>query len=388
MDSNGHGMIKIVSSLTRSGSSRGQSDSCVNSIRMALEDAGYRLGGDVLVYEDLNGGSEETGAWDPEAEAANARYAAQDENVLAYIGPLDADSAPVSMPILNEAGPLLMVSPCASYPGLTKPVDGRPEEPDVFFPTGRRHFIRTAMSDDLQGLAGAQWVADLGLPAVYVVHDDEPYGRGVAEAFATACHRLGISVVVEPHPMTPAPAAPSYRELASQIAASGAELVYYGGRIQNGPAQLWRDLLEAKPGIARMGADGLFERAFLTMVGEAGEGTLITFGGVPPSMLSGDGAEFYRRYRQRFGIEPEAYAASSFDACNLVLEAIRRAGSRDRAAIVEAAFAVRDHRGALGTWSVLERGDITQSSTSRIRIANGEFDFLGTRELASAAAGA
>jgi hypothetical protein len=39
------GQVKLVSSLTRSGSSRGQSDSIVNAIRLRLEDAGHRVGG-------------------------------------------------------------------------------------------------------------------------------------------------------------------------------------------------------------------------------------------------------------------------------------------------------------------------------------------------------
>jgi hypothetical protein len=51
------GQVKLVSSLTRSGSSRGQSDSIVNAIRLRLEDAGWRVGGAPLLYEDPDGGS-------------------------------------------------------------------------------------------------------------------------------------------------------------------------------------------------------------------------------------------------------------------------------------------------------------------------------------------
>ena len=67
--------VRIVSSLTRSGSSIGQSDSIVNAIRMRLEDAGNRVCGVPIVYEDLDGGSEERGSWDAAREQANARYA-------------------------------------------------------------------------------------------------------------------------------------------------------------------------------------------------------------------------------------------------------------------------------------------------------------------------
>jgi branched-chain amino acid transport system substrate-binding protein len=192
------GTVKLISSLTRSGSSAGQSDSVVNSIRLCLEDANHRVGGAEIVYEDLDDGTPERGSWVAEKEAENARYAAADPDVLAYIGTLDADAAPHSLPILNQAGPLLMISPCNTYPGLTKPVPWAPEEPDVHYPTGVRSYARTAMADDLQGVAGAAWAAELGLESVYVLHDTEPYGRGVAEPFAAACAARGIRVVGGP----------------------------------------------------------------------------------------------------------------------------------------------------------------------------------------------
>ncbi len=173
--------VRIVSSLTRSGSSIGQSESIVNAIRMRLEDAGNRVGGTPIVYEDLDGGSEERGSWDAGREQANARYAAARADVLAYIGTLDTDAAPYSIPITNAAD-LLMISPCNTYPGLTKPFE--PGEPDKHYPTGRRNYLRTALSDDLQGVFAAQWSVELGAQRVFVLHDTEPCGRGVALPFA------------------------------------------------------------------------------------------------------------------------------------------------------------------------------------------------------------
>ncbi len=68
--------VRIVSSLTRSGSSVGQSGSIVNAIRMRLDDAGNRVSGVPVVNEDLDGGTDGRGSWDAEREEANARYAA------------------------------------------------------------------------------------------------------------------------------------------------------------------------------------------------------------------------------------------------------------------------------------------------------------------------
>jgi branched-chain amino acid transport system substrate-binding protein len=255
--------VRIVSSLTRSGSSIGQSDSIVNAIRMRLEDAGNRVIGVPIVYEDLDGGSEERGSWDATREEANARYAAAQPDVLAYIGTLDTDAAPYSIPITNAAGPLLQISPCNTYPGLTKPFG--PGEPDRHYPTGRRNYLRTALSDDLEGLFAAQWAAELGAQLAFVLHDTEPCGRGVALPFAQSCRRVGVELVEEPVGIVPKQS--EYEGLARAIAESGADLVFYGGIIQNGAGPLWRDIRTAAPTMTMMGPDTLFEHAFINDAG-------------------------------------------------------------------------------------------------------------------------
>jgi branched-chain amino acid transport system substrate-binding protein len=364
--------VRIVSSLTRSGSSVGQSDSIVNAIRMRLDDAGQRVCGVQIVYEDLDGGSDETGSWDAAREEANARYAAAQADVLAYIGTLDTDAAPYSIPITNSAGPLLMISPCNTYPGLTKPFE--PGEPGKHYPTGRRNYLRTALSDDLQGVFAAHWAAELDIGRAFVLHDTEPCGRGVALPFADACRRLGVELIDAPLGIEPKQS--EYRALARTIAESGADLVFYGGIIQNGAGPLWRDIRTAAPEITMMGADTLFEHAFIHDAGVHAEGTLITFGGIPPALLEGKGRAFYARYVERFGLEPECYAAAAYDTTGVLLQAIERVGRPDRAAITDAAFATRDFDGVLGRWSFDANGDIDLRRATRLTVRDGAFEPL------------
>jgi branched-chain amino acid transport system substrate-binding protein len=364
--------VRIVSSLTRSGSSVGQSDSIVNAIRLRLEDAGHEVSGVPILYEDLDGGSEERGSWDAAREEANARYAASQADVLAYIGTLDADAAQYSIPITNAAGPLLMISPCNTYPGLTRPFG--PGEPDKHYPTGRRNYLRTALTDDLQGMFAAQWAAALGARRAFVLHDTEPCGRGVALPFADACRQLDVELVDAPVGIEPKQS--GYEALAKTIADSGADLVFYGGIIQNGAGPLWRDIRAAAPATTMMGPDTLFEHAFIDDTGPYAEGTLVTFGGVPPGLLEGKGRAFYERYVERFQHEPECYAASSYDAVGVILQAIERVGRVDRAAITQAAFVTRDFDGVLGSWSFDANGDIDLRRGTRLTVRNGRFEPL------------
>jgi len=368
--------VRIVSSLTRTGSSIGQSDSIVNAIRLRLEDAGYQVNGVPILYEDLDGGSAARGSWDKAREEANARYAVSRPDVLAYIGTLDTDAAPYSIPITNAAD-LLMISPCNTYPGLTKPFD--PGEPDRHYPTGRRNYLRTALSDDLQGVFGARWAAELGARRVFVTHDTEPCGRGVAFPFTDACRELGVELVCAPVGI--APKQPEYEALARTIAESGADLVFYGGIIQNGAGPLWRDVRTAEPTITMMGPDTLFEHAFIRDAGPYAEGTLVTFGGVPPALLEGKGRRFYDRYLERFGREPECYAASAYDTIDVAVRAIERVGRADRPAITRAAFATREVDGVLGRWSFDANGDIDLRRGTRLTVRNGQFEPLAVLDI-------
>lgn len=368
--------VKLVSSLTRSGSSIGQSDSVVNAMRLRLEEEGNRVLGVPIVYEDLDGGTEERGSWDAEQEQANARYAAGDPDVLAYIATLDADAAPHSIPITNQAG-LLQISPCNTYPGLTRPFD--PGEPDKYYPTGKRNYLRTALPDDLQGSFAAHWAKELGAEAAVVLHDTEPFGRGVALPFADRCRELGIEVVGEPIGIEAK--REEYSELAEWVAASGADLVFYGGIIQNGAGPLWRDVCTAAPEAKMMGSDALFEEAFIADAGEYAEGTHITFCGVPPALLKGPGRAFYRRYVERFGKVPEAYGASSYDAMGVLLQAIEQVGASDRAAVVEAAFATRDFQGLQGRFSFDANGDVDLRRGTRLTVRSGHFQPLQVLEI-------
>jgi hypothetical protein len=123
------GVIKMVSSLPRTGSANGQ----VNGIRMAIDEVGGNVAGFAIQYEDWDDASPEKGSWDPTIEAANADKAIKDADVMVYIGTYNSGAAKISMPKLNEAG-LVMISPANSYTGLTRPGLGAANEPDVWFP--------------------------------------------------------------------------------------------------------------------------------------------------------------------------------------------------------------------------------------------------------------
>src|SRR5687767_1235057 len=64
-------VIKIVSSLPRTGSANAQTTTLVNGIKMAIEEVGGKVGEFTIVYEDWDDASPQRGNWDPAVETAN-----------------------------------------------------------------------------------------------------------------------------------------------------------------------------------------------------------------------------------------------------------------------------------------------------------------------------
>lgn len=365
--------IKIVSSLPRTGSSKGQTDTIVNAIRMALEEVNYSVAGFTITYEDMDDATAAKGQWDAGKEAENANKAVADPDVMVYIGTFNSGAAKVSIPILCKAN-LVMISPANTYPGLTKPGKGEPNEPDVYYPDCKRNYTRVVPADDLQGAVGASWAKELGAKRVYVLDDTQLYGHGLAVVFAESAKKIGLEVVGGPDGIDAQ--ASDYRALAQKIKETNPDLVYFGGITQQNAGKLWQDLREVLGDeVKLMGPDGIFEQAFLDAAGDAAEGTYVTFGGVPPDKLQDEGAIWYQKYKEKFGSEPEPYAVYGYEAAKVALDAIRRAGVKDRAAIRDAVFATKEFKGALGTWSFDQYGDTTLTTMSGNIVRNGKFEF-------------
>jgi len=376
----GKGEIEVWSSLPRQGSSKGQTDTIVNAINMALAEKNNTAGGYTIKYSDKDDSTAAAGKWDEATEIKNANDAVADDKLVAYIGTFNSGAAKLSIPILCGKG-MVMVSPANTYPGLTKAGKGEADEPDKYYPNGcTRNYFRVVAADDLQGLAGAKWAAKLGAKNVYVLDDTELYGKGIADVFNKEAPGQGLTVLGRDGIDGKAT---DYKALAEKIKATNPDLVYFGGITQNNAGQLWRDLRDAMPNVKLMGPDGILEDAWIQAAGEAAEGTYITFGGLPADKLTGKGADFLKNYNAKYpNNPPQAYTAYGYEAAGTVIAAIEKAAATNpadmtalRAAVLKAVSETKDYEGALGKWSFNQEGDTSLTAMSGNIVKDGKFAF-------------
>jgi len=210
----------------------------------------------------------------------------------------------------------------------------------------------------------------MGAKQVYILHDNEVYGKGIAELFRDRCKELKIKVLgfdAVDYKQS------DFRTKMGEIAKANPDLLYFGGTSQTGAPQIVKDMVGASlAGKCKlMVPDGCFEDAFVTGAGVENFGkleTYVTFGGMPANQLTGKGKEFYEKYKKKYGVEPEAYAVYGYESAKIALAAIEKAGKKNRAEILKAALGIRDFEGAMGKWSFDENGDTSLTTMSGSKI--------------------
>jgi branched-chain amino acid transport system substrate-binding protein len=366
--------VKIVSSLPRTVYGKWETDQIVNAIKMAVADFEKVVPFEVQ-YLDWDDGTNKTGTWGAEEETANADKAVEDKDVMAFIGPYNSGAARVSAPILNKAG-LVQVTPSASWPGLTKKgPSSDSDEPEKYRPGKKITFCRVCPQDGSQGPLSADFAAEeLKTKSVYVLDDKELYGQSVAQGFKKRCEELKIKVLG--HESVNA-FQRDFTKLMKKIKEKAPELVYFGGTTPSGAPQIAKDMLAEKVNCPLMVPDGCYENAFVDSAGKDTFDDLkcfVTVGGIDPAHLKGHGADFVKRYKEKYGKNPTASAAYGYEAAAVVLEALRTVGKKDRAAVCTAVVGTKDFdKGVLGKWSFDADGDTTLQPLTIATIEKGKF---------------
>ncbi|SDR63956.1 amino acid/amide ABC transporter substrate-binding protein, HAAT family [Rhizobiales bacterium GAS113] len=368
------GKIKIYTSWPLQGAMIPEGTGMKNGVNLAMDQNKSEAAGFCLEFVNLDDASPQTGKWDGAVEAENANKAVADSDAMVYIGTYNSGAAKVSMAITQRAH-MAQVTPANTYPGLTKKAGAAPGEPEIYRPLGIVSYFRVPPADDIQGAVGASFAKKLGYKKVYILNDQELYGKGIADVFEAEAKKIGLQVLGNEGIDYKQP---DQKPILTKIRASGADLVYMGAVVETGAQTVIRqmkDLGMVAPKVSFMGPDGLFEEELLkaaTCDAAMGVNMHITFASLPFEHMTGKGGEIYKLYKERYKIEPTSYALYSWEAAEIAIEGIKRAGVKDREKIRAAIAATKDFNGLNGKWSFDENGDTTMKVMSGLKVVKAD----------------
>ena len=312
----------------------------------ARAEQGARRASHKIKFVSLDNSTAQAGSWTPEATSANARKAAQDDSDTAvYIGEFNSGAAAVSIPILNEAG-VPMISPANTAVGLTtKDPGATPGEPDKYYPTGKRNYVRMVARDSIKGPAMVSVMKEDGCTKVQLTNDKEVYGAGLAQAIVIAAKEQGLDVIAND---AIDKNAPNYRSLAQKRRGGGCRLLCLLGRhAATTRSSCSRTSRRRCPTRKLYGPDGICESGFInTKTGiPASVATRYkcTSPTLPASELPPAGPAVLQGLRREVRRQaPDPYSIYGYESMQLALDAIKRSKTGEKADILKALFATKD----------------------------------------------
>jgi branched-chain amino acid transport system substrate-binding protein len=327
-------IIKLAVGAPLTGPLAKQGQEVANAVKLAAEEWNARggvLGKKIEVLEADDQGNPQIGVAAAEKVAADAAV------VGAVWGITSVTCIPVSE-VLQKANVVLIT------PGCTNPRV-----------TDRRlnNTNRVCARDDAQAPAAAMFaVQDLKAKKIAIFDDGTTGPKGFADEFDKKAKALGAqtsrfqvragdkdfrailgTVPKDVDLIVPSVWAPEAALIAKQLPDVGLD-------------------------VRMIGADGIYEvKDYIEASGGAAEGNYVTF--LAPDMRKlPSGAKFVKAFEAKYG-PLSSYGPLAYEAANIILEAVKKSGKADRAAVRDAVRATRNYQGVLGVPLTFDdKGDV------------------------------
>ena len=334
----GKGTIKIATQTPLSGELAALGEGmklatqlAIEQLKGPLEKAGFKV--ELVPFDDQA---------KPDVGVANAKNILADKDILVVIGHLNSGVALPASEVYKEAS-LAMVSPANTNPLITD--------------RGLPNISRVCGRDDVQGAVAAQFAKEnLKAKSVYIVHNKNQYGQGIAEFFQEWSKKNGVNVLGFEGSEERA----NFDPILTPIKAKNPDVIFFGGEYPQA-APLFRQAREKGIKAKFMGPDGIDSSELLKLGGDAVVGMHFTTvaGGVKEYPKA---KEFADSFKKKFNKDPEPFAAQSYDSTAIALKAIeaaiKDAGGKapTREAVAKAVRKVK-HNGITGAVEFNDNGD-------------------------------
>ena len=344
--------IAVVAPL--SGTDAALGESIVHGAELAVSEVNKEGGIDqkniVLIKED-DGGLVGEGAF-------FAYRLTRTAMILGVIGHLDSDiSIPASEFYAKAKIPEIS-------PGTTSPYFTERE-------ATRGYVFRTIGRDDTQGRMAADYVVKNGFKRVVILYHDRVYGRSLSGEFAKTVKTAKV-------PNKPAivyynkieAGKTDFGALLSHLSSLKPDIIFLAGEY-NDAGYLVKDF--PKYGLEKtqfIGGDGVYHTDFIKIGGINTESSIVI--SAPPIIDK----SFIERYKEHYKHNPTGYSANTYDATNILIDAIRKVKEKNPEEIAKVVASTVNFMGVTGEITFDKNGDLTSEGFVLNKVEKGRFKVI------------
>jgi len=290
---------------------------------------------------------------DPKEAATIAQKFVQDKGIVAEIGDFTSTCCLAAAPIYERYG-MVQLSPTSSHPD--------------FAPSGE-YMFGIVGTQDAEGPFNVKYIAQdyLGLKSVAVIYINNDWGHVTKDRFVKAADENGLKVTIEQSFLE---GERDYSAILTKIRDTSPEGIYVAA-MYNEAALICRQIKKMGWDVKLLAPSSVFSAKLLELGGDAVEGlvtnTFFALNDPDPRVQA-----FIAEFRKRAGRDPNLHAACAYDSMMILADAIRRAGTTDRAAIRDALAETKDFPGITGSITFTEVGDVVRKYKVMV-VENGQW---------------
>ncbi|ANB73746.1 branched-chain amino acid ABC transporter substrate-binding protein [Paraburkholderia phytofirmans] len=275
-----------------------------------------------------------------------------DDHVVAVVGHLNSGVSIPASKIYSDAG-IVQISPSSTNPGYTQ--------------QGFKTTYRVVATDAQQGPALANYATKvLGAKRIAIVDDSTVYGKGLADEFAKTVLASGAKIVARE---TTNDRATEFQAVLGKIKSVQPDVIMFGGMdATGGPFTKQAAALGIRAKI--LGGDGVCTDKVGELAGTAVQNLVCSEAGLALSKMD-KGADFEKKYVDRFHTPVQIYAPFTYDAVYVIVDAMKRANSIEAPKVL-AAMPSTDYNGVIGHIAFDDKGDLKEGAITLYDFKDGK----------------
>lgn len=327
-----------------------------NAMKLAVDqvnEKGGILGGRKLEIKNYDNKSDLT-------ETSSVATRLIDDGVIGIVGPATTGDSQAQIPVITSKK-VPAVLPAATGDGITTGDDGKTLD----------YLFRVCFEDSYQGKVAGKYIAEemKAKKVMLIIDSGLDYSQGVAEAFKKEFESRGGKVVGKE---TYTSADTDFQALLTTVASKDFDVIYAPGYYTEMGLMIKqaRELGITQPII---GGDGFSSPTLVDLAGPENANDIYYTCHFSDASEDKKVQDFIKAYEEKYKQEPDNFAALSYDATCLLIDAIERANAKSPEAVKKALEETKDFEGVTGKFTIDEKHNPIKS-VLMVKLKNGKIE--------------